>query len=84
MSDNLKEQNSDFGGGWNYRLVRKQTEHEDVVGVHEVYYNSDGEPRSCTKKPVGIQRESIEELEKELFCMKQAFEKPVLNYEDFG
>ena len=74
----------DFGGGWNYRLVKKQTEREELIGVHEVYYNSDGEPRSCTKNPIGIQRESVEELAKEHFRMKQAFEKPVLEYESFG
>ncbi len=74
-----------FEGGWNYRLVRKETRQEyDAIGIHEVYYNSEDEPISCTKKPVGIQRDNIKDLKKELFCMKEAFDKPVLDYEDFG
>lgn len=72
-----------IGGGWNYRLVRRQTEFGEKVAIHEVYYNSDDEPRSCTVDPVPVAGEDIEVLEKDVEKMKQAFDKPVLDYEDF-
>jgi len=72
-----------IGGGWNYRLIRRQTEHGEKIAIHEVYYNSQDEPRSCTKNPVPVAGEDIEVLKKDVEMMKQAFEKPVLDYEDF-
>jgi hypothetical protein len=72
-----------IGGGWNYRLIRRQTEHGESFAVHEVYYDSQGEPRSCTKFPVSASGEDVEGLKKDFEKMKQAFDKPVLDYEDF-
>lgn len=74
----------DFSGGWNYRVVRRQGPDGPVFGIHEVYYNGEDEPRSCTKKPVGPMSDDVEELMKEIDRMKQALDKPVLDYEEFG
>mgnify|MGYP006926888790 FL=1 len=60
-------------------MVRKG----DSIGIHEVYYGEDGEPRSCTMSPVSPIGEDVEGLKKDLEMMEQAFDKPVLDYEDF-
>lgn len=73
----------DFSGGWNYRMVRREGEHEPVVGIHEVFYDGDGEPRACSKNPVGFMGEEVEDLKNEMDRAKQALNKPVLDYEEF-
>ena len=72
-----------ISGGWNYRLIRRQTEFGEEIAIHEVYYDEDGEPRSCSKEPVPVAGEDIEVFEKDVDLMKQAFSKDVLDYESF-
>lgn len=64
---------------WNYRMVRN----ENSVAIHEVYYGEDGEPHSCTMNPVSPLGKDVESLKKDFEMMEQAFDKPVLDYEDF-
>lgn len=71
------------GGGWNYRVIRRQSECEERVAIHEVYYGNDGVPRSCTENPVAPAGETVEDLKKDIEMMKQAFDKSILEYEDF-
>lgn len=78
----------DISGGWNYRLVRKKHEVGDevreVVGIHEVFYGEDGEPHSCTKERVAPMGRDGEDLAKDFARMEQAFDKEVLDYEEFS
>ena len=80
--------------GWNARIVKKKGHWGKVgnkkfwfpayYGVHEVFYNSKGKPYACTENAMNITGESVKET-KNLFDMyARAFDKPVLNYEDFG
>lgn len=64
---------------WNYRVLQN----ENSVAIYEVYYDENGDPRSCTMSPVSPIGEDVEGLKKDLEMMKQAFDKPVLDYEDF-
>ena len=70
---------------WNYRvLVREypQTQ-EDVFAIHEVYYDENDAPGSCTVNPVAPIGDSLEELKGVLQMYATALEKPVLRYEEF-
>jgi hypothetical protein len=64
---------------WNYRVLQN----ENSVAIYEVYYDENGEPHSCTMSPVSPLAEDVEGLKKDLEKMEQAFDKPVLEYEDF-
>ena len=72
----------DVSGGWNYRLIRRKENGEESVAIHEVYYDSDGQPRGCTRDPVGFVGNDVEDLAKEVAHMEQAFGKEVLDYEE--
>lgn len=75
---------------WNHRVVRKETPNkfrEDEIEIsyeiHEVYYNEDGEPRSCTVDGISPYGETIEELKETLERMLNASTQPVLEYSYF-
>lgn len=76
---------------WNYRVFRYKTkwkdeknkEHTEIsYGVHETYYNSEGEPNGWTKDPI-IVGDSISELYKVLGTIKTDITRfpEVLDYE---
>ena len=50
--------------------------------IHEVFYDEDGEPWTCTEDPVCPQGGTLEALREELEHYKRAPEWPVLEYED--
>ena len=65
---------------WNYRVVR----HTDPSGrewyaFHEVYYR-DGKIATITEEPICPSAETIEELKADFERMKEAFDKPVLDF----
>lgn len=69
---------------WNCRvMVRtdKQTG-EKIYAIHEVYYDQDGNPESCTENPVSPMGETVDELRGDLSHYQEALAKPVLRYED--
>jgi len=74
---------------WNYRvLVRTdppigQAVGEDVYAVHEVYYDDNGQPTSCTEEPSAPQGTTPALLAEELEWFAEALKKPVLKYETF-
>jgi hypothetical protein len=48
---------------WNYRIIRdKQADGSYWLAVHEVFYEADGTPTSCTKEPISVEGETVEEL----------------------
>ena len=75
---------------WNYRTVRhkgkpfKGIPQDDWYGIHEVYYDGADKPRSVTAKPTHPSGEDVVELRSCIDMMLGAFEKPVLDYDDFS
>lgn len=65
---------------WNYRLVKSNT---GIIGVFEVYYDSEGRPCACTAHPAQVMGESVEEILKIVNNMKQAADRPILHMEIF-
>jgi hypothetical protein len=74
---------------WNYRVLSRtkynglRKEEYQELGVHEVYYDDEGNPTSCSVDPITPWGFSFVELRKDFELMRRAFEKPVLRYEDF-
>lgn len=69
---------------WNYRImvrIDKQTG-EKIYAIHEVYYDQEGNPESCTENPVSPMGETADELRDDLIHYNQALAKPVLRHED--
>jgi hypothetical protein len=60
---------------WNYRLVKSNT---GIIGIFEVYYDSEGNPRACTTHPAQVMGETVEEILRIVKNMEQAADKPVL------
>lgn len=75
---------------WNYRVVRRtfqipthEGENEEVLyGIHEVYYNDNGEIWTLTEEPVEVISETAEHMAEVLSMMKRALELPVLDYDE--
>ncbi len=71
---------------WNYRVVKKSIVDDfddEIYAVHEVFYDDDGNPVGCTEKSVRIGEYSLKSLSETIDLMKQALDKPVLDYKDF-
>ena len=69
---------------WNYRVVKRTTEHETFYAIYEVYYDEEGNVIACTVNPVPCFGEDLSELEAAHVLMAEAFSKPTLNYDDIG
>lgn len=63
---------------WNCRIVKQQDEHGYTFGLHEVYYNADGEPWTMTLDAIRLHGfEEVEDLREALKTMLQDAEAPV-------
>ena len=74
--------------GFNYRLLKHESEEGCWYAVHEVFYNSDGKPVLCTKDPINIQvppgsEEPKEDVKDTLRLIREALDKPSINYRYF-
>ena len=67
---------------WNHRVVRKCYPDQELLGIHEVFYE-DGVPNMVTEEPVGVSGEDTDELWQTLRWMIKALGQPILNYTDF-
>ena len=74
---------------WNHRVISKQVP-ADIKGntetayeIHEVYYNEEGIPTSCTVDGITAFGETVEELKETLERMLKATEKPILEMSYF-
>jgi len=67
---------------WNHRVIKRTYENGEVqYGIYEVHY--DGKKiYSCTADAMEVLGETFDELEECYEQMGQAFDAPVLNYED--
>lgn len=88
---------------WNYRIVKRMhkytigtVEREHCTyGIHEAYYDDNGEVDAITENPKDIQstlelwdceteEECLASLKDQLTKMQLAFAKPVLDYDKIG
>ncbi len=73
---------------WNYRVVKKTNVSSDGnyvgFGIHEVYYDDDDVPTSCTEETVEPWGETFEELERDMKRYSESLQKPVLLFEEIG
>lgn len=71
--------------GWNYRVLRRVLKGhnytEDEYSVHEVYYDPQGNPTSCSVDPQAPHGETMEELHADLERYTEALAKPTLDYD---
>jgi hypothetical protein len=70
---------------WNYRIIMDDTTedpHDAWYAIHEVYY-LDGEPIDHTVSQSSVYGDSIEELNKSLVKMREAFNHAILKKSDF-
>jgi hypothetical protein len=70
---------------WDYRIIMDDTagdSHGVWYAIHEVYY-LDGEPIDHTVSQSSVYGDSIEELNKSLVKMREAFNHPILKKSDF-
>lgn len=69
---------------WNYRIVKRTYENEVTYTVHTAWYGKgEDDPHSIGADPMYPIGENLDELLIDLDRMKEALNKPVLNYEDF-
>ena len=71
---------------WNYRVIRElfpvqteDSEYEDVLTIHEVYYDAEDTPEMWSKDPMHAQADSVDGLRSDLTNMLKALDKPVLD-----
>jgi hypothetical protein len=70
---------------WNYRVIRYKN---GDLGIHEVYYNDEGIPVSCTENAVGVYgdgvyADGIEDMSKTLEHMRKALAQPIIDFQYF-
>ena len=63
---------------WNYRVVHRNCDGEDIYAIHEVFYN----PIGITENPCYPHGETLEKLKKDLECYLASLDRPVLEYEE--
>lgn len=72
-------------GTWNYRVMVDHRGYENVVAVHEVYYDDDGKVTGWTENPVQAMSTMVDEdsdsLDWVLEKMTEALTRPHLDYE---
>lgn len=64
---------------WNHRVIKKTyPSGEESYGIHEVYYNENGEIYAHTTDPIDLNCETLDDLKQYIqWCLK-ACEKPIL------
>ena len=80
--------------GWNYRVIyhppstykvgKTELDRGEYLAIHEVYYNSDGQPNSMTMNGLVIGddgKDSLASLKWILENQLEALKKPILEYE---
>lgn len=69
---------------WNYRMVDATYLNggDPSVQIAEVFYNDDGSPMGYSFMDL-VQGEDAEDLQETVKMMSEAFNKPVMRYQDF-
>ena len=63
---------------WKYRVILK----DGRYAIHEVFYDEDAEPWTCSEEPVCPEADTLEALREELKHYRRALEWPALEYVD--
>ncbi len=66
---------------WNYRIVKKTVDGEDLYGIHEYYYDADGR-YGWTEDAVEVIADSVEGIKWVLESMMLALDRPVIEDEE--
>jgi len=69
---------------WNYRVLRREADGDVCYAIHEVYYNAEGKPDSCTVTAVYPCGETLDELRMDFERYAEAFTLPTLDWADLG
>lgn len=75
---------------WNHRIIKRSFPRPDgtvdvLFGIHEVYYDAEGNPNTCTMNPIRIVGDSVDELKRTIDWIRAALKKPILDMEkDFN
>lgn len=75
---NLTMRKRNFGGGWNYRVMRTKDGDEDTLCLVEAYYNDKGEVDAVAVQDIPCEV-SIELLRKNFERMLDALDKPIID-----
>ena len=65
---------------WNYRILVREYEEENVFSIHEVHYENNDKPILHSVDGINPQGDSIKNLKMDISLMKKAFKKPILYY----
>ncbi|CAB4129392.1 hypothetical protein UFOVP118_32 [uncultured Caudovirales phage] len=66
---------------WNHRVVNLDDDDEVSLEIREVYYDQEGNPYGhCGAEVFGT---DLQELDRVMTRMRQAFDQPILTKEDF-
>lgn len=69
---------------WNHRVVQRPDRYGNPgYAIHEVYYDDEGTPHSCTTDSISPYGETPEDLAAELQRMLKACSLPVIDYSVF-
>jgi len=69
---------------WNHRILRHEEEDKsEWFAIHEVFYNNEGIPHSCTENPISIIQPDIEGIKWEIDKLAIAIDKPFIEYSYF-
>lgn len=69
---------------WNHRVIEAEdVDGKKFYGIHEVYYDNDGNPMAYTEDAVGIVWEEGDNPVQVLEWMANCLNKPVLKKSDF-
>ena len=63
---------------WNHRVIQRIVGDEVEFGIHEVYYNDDGDVEGYTEQPVRVYGETLDELRETLERMLRCLDHPVI------
>ena len=74
------ESDEERGNTWNYRVVKK----DEYVGIHEAYYNGEGNVYMVTVDPVSPVGEDLDQLKTTLELMLEALDDGVLDFDQIG
>ena len=57
---------------FNHRVLRHVRKADEWFSVHEVYYDDDGTPTSCTSEPIQLIQEEFKDIEWEIDKIKDS------------
>jgi hypothetical protein len=71
---------------WNNRIIRHKHPKGDWYAIHEVFYDSKGNPEFVTQEPIDVSGESVKDLLlglKHIYKDAHKFKDEVLDFDSF-